>query len=260
MKIKPVLTFCAALFFCIIPWNTASASGTVHLRCPVVEVTAGDVGSNPAAAIAHSYRNAPPIFLAFLKADKKSFKNMLASGVSPDACGPDGSLLTLVASLDSSEYLTLLIKYKANLNLLNSSGDSPVSTALGLAKYDNAILLLQHGANPKVMDDFGRSTLLNLAVQTPANLKTEQREKQLLLANQLIKTGVDVNAQNKRGATALIVATIANNAALVNLLLKSDANPNLRYDKSQTARDYAEKKGFTEIAKLLLEAEELSKK
>ena len=51
----------------------------------------------------------------------------------------------------------------------------------------------------------------------------------------MVENGADVNAQNKEGSTALMVACNVNNIEIVSYLLENDANPRLTTKKNLTA-------------------------
>ena len=61
----------------------------------------------------------------------------------------------------------------------------------------------------------------------------------------------DINTANNTGVTALIFATMYNQQAVVQLLLKHAADNSLKDDSGKTALDYANEKGFNDLIKLL---------
>lgn len=70
----------------------------------------------------------------------------------------------------------------------------------------------------------------------------------------LLKQGLDVNLQDAKGNTLLMLASYHGKAEVVRLLLKSGAQVDLRNDKGQTPLGGVAFKGYAEIATLLLDA------
>lgn len=70
-------------------------------------------------------------------------------------------------------------------------------------------------------------------------------------AIELIDYGVDVNAQDLKGTTALMYAISNNHTNMVQFLLANGANAKLKTDKGNTAQYFANKYGNNEIKKML---------
>ncbi len=71
------------------------------------------------------------------------------------------------------------------------------------------------------------------------------------IAKALIKRGADVNAKDKDGITALMVAASHNNAPMLGLLLQSGADPAAKNNKGQTALDIAKLNGNLDAAQAI---------
>jgi len=67
----------------------------------------------------------------------------------------------------------------------------------------------------------------------------------------LIKKGADVNAKNKAGVTALMLAAVNGHTDIVKLLLDKGADVNVKDKDGKTALMYAADRGHTDIVKLL---------
>lgn len=68
-----------------------------------------------------------------------------------------------------------------------------------------------------------------------------------------IKAGMDVNAKDNRGHTALIAASIRGHTDMVRLLIEKGADVNAKNNNGATALMQASGKGWIEIVKLLIE-------
>lgn len=136
--------------------------------------------------------------------------NALQHGADPDAVIYFG--MPPVAICTNTDTVTLLIKYGADVNFRNDVGETP----LFYASYYTSKILLKNNANVHVRDNNGNTPLhskikLSLLFDKQAEL--------------YIRYGVDVNAQNDKGKTAL---HLAKQASLVTLLLKHGADPNIK--------------------------------
>lgn len=68
----------------------------------------------------------------------------------------------------------------------------------------------------------------------------------------LLKRGVDIDARNDQGETALIIAAWYGREELVELLLKKGADPNVKTREGLTALNVAKVNGYDSIVKKLL--------
>ncbi len=68
----------------------------------------------------------------------------------------------------------------------------------------------------------------------------------------LVKRGVDINARNEAGETALILAAWYGRDELVGILLKKGADPNVKTRKGLSALKVASENGFDCIVERLL--------
>lgn len=68
---------------------------------------------------------------------------------------------------------------------------------------------------------------------------------------QIIDTGIDVNAVDEDGVTFLMTAVFLRRADIVNLLLQAGADPAISDALGETAMDIARKKGYEEILEQL---------
>ncbi|GAB4341355.1 MAG: hypothetical protein Kow0099_17980 [Candidatus Abyssubacteria bacterium] len=67
-----------------------------------------------------------------------------------------------------------------------------------------------------------------------------------------LKSGIDPNVKDRRGRTALMIATNTGQYQMAKLLLNNGADPNVKNKQGVTPLMYAAQRGQTDIAKLLL--------
>ncbi len=72
------------------------------------------------------------------------------------------------------------------------------------------------------------------------------------IADQLLRAGADVKAANRYGVTALYLACVNGNAAMIERLLKAGADPNATTTEGETALMTVARTGNVEAAKVLL--------
>lgn len=119
--------------------------------------------------------------------------------------------------------------------IINTRDDATGETALAMAVRRRDTVwtrfLLQKGADPAIGDKQGVTPLMHAALLDFADG-----------AEALIGSKAEVNQTNRRGETALILAVQQKNAALVRLLMRNGANPDLSdHIAGMSARDYAKR-------------------
>ncbi len=130
---------------------------------------------------------------------------------------------------DGGSVRELFDKYgKTILNAEDGKGDTPLTVSIR-KRHDWAYFFLQEGANPNLPGANGDTPLIVAA-----------RVGFIGAAEQLLAHKAVVDAENKRGETALIVAVQARQLPLVKLLLEHGADPDKTDNfQGRSARDYA---------------------
>lgn len=255
-------------------------SAEILLDCEAEVNAQNEDGETPLHLAA--YRGYETLVQLFL--DKRADANMCAElGVSELQIDmKNGKDHTPLQVAISGRHFVVLKKLavvgKANIDAQNEKGE----TALHVATWNNdgelVQVLLDSRASIDMKDDRG---------QTALYLATAREHEDLVIL--LLKKGADPNAANKRyNETPLYKAVSLRNLSLVQILLEGNANPNISRkddwtalmeaaqedyadivealveagvdayaedDRGRTAREIAEKRGFTEIAEILRDYE-----
>lgn len=240
-----------ALMLAFVPACTtlAVAEAAPVARCAAVEPSAQFDPSRP-DSIAKSWKNPPPIALAMGADRHDRLRALLARGEDPNVCLLGASPLALsVAGADLEEVRILLDAGAAPDRPRDANGGTPLLNALEAGHFDAARLLIERGADARVVADGDLTALYALA---DAYGLPEPHPAQLDMARSLIDRGAAVDTpMGRQRVTPLMMAAIRGHAALVRLLLAHGADPASRDDKGRTALDLATKKGHADVAQAL---------
>lgn len=148
----------------------------------------------------------------------------------------------------------LLIKRGADVNLNGDDPkfDSPLQLAIKLGHHRLIDLLLKNKANAKIIQTDGNKTTLHLLAerfaQTSISTSAGLEEKAELqdFAYKLVRLGVDVDAKDSEGCTALHIACLSmyDSIHLVNWLLMVGADVDVVNEDGETAFALACTSGF----------------
>lgn len=169
---------------------------------------------------------------------------LLKAGALVDAS--DGDEMTALAHAINANHvpsIELLAKSGADIEKGTKAGYTALELALVDGKFFAAKALIDAGA--KVDTASGPEQVTPLMVLATL-LQPQQRLNQismgptpLVLAEELLKRKVDVNARSKDGVTALMIAAGHNNAPMIGLLLRAGADAKLKASNGKTALDIA---------------------
>jgi quinoprotein dehydrogenase-associated probable ABC transporter substrate-binding protein len=169
---------------------------------------------------------------------------LLDAGAKVDTADGDGmTALQHGINVNHVPSIELLAKHGADLEKGTEKGYTALELALSTGNFFAAKALIESGA--KVDHASGPEKLTPLMV-CATQLQPQQRLNQLargptplVLAEELIKRGANVNATSKEGITALMIAAGQNNAPMIGLLLRAGADPKMKSAAGKTALDIA---------------------
>ncbi|MDS1772055.1 ankyrin repeat domain-containing protein [Vibrio vulnificus] len=158
-----------------------------------------ELGADPSAKLGKQGEHGTVAYLAMWRKTTDALKAMLESGMDPNLSDKGNNLIFDVPELAGNDSLKLLVKYGADVNVKNSLGQTPLFDFV-LVNFDEALYLLNNGADPFVMDYSGLS--LAYSVQDELNRMdkaTEAYQKMLKIQQEMIAMGVKFPALTPYG-------------------------------------------------------------
>jgi ankyrin repeat protein len=222
--------------------------------------------------------HAAAIYMAQVYGDAEMEKSLwlATDNVNAKVDASGDSLMHLAATKGYTPLLKLLHQAKANLDIKNSVGWTPIMWAAHSGHLPCLQFLVEQGAKIEHRDNgFYRSSLriaasnghaeiVSYLLDTGANVDTVDligqtsliqisgsKACQATVMRLLLDHGANIDAQDNLGQTALIAATLVINTDVVKLLLENGANTMVRDRKNQTALDIATHYKYNEIANLI---------
>ena len=186
--------------------------------------------------------------------------------------------LLLSATLGDTETAMKLIQDGANINVEGDNGETPVLAATYQNHVETVkalmvqVLILKLKMRNKVIHFFMRvegytdivKVLINAGVNTKETTKSggtalisaSERGHVEVVKELLEHTDIDVNYKNARGGTALVEAIVLGNGSenhkkVIQMLIDHGADVNMANKENITPLQYAEKRGFKDIANML---------
>ncbi|KAJ7352522.1 ankyrin repeat-containing domain protein [Mycena albidolilacea] len=193
-----------------------------------------------------NYRHWPslpsPLWIAAASNLPKVFLQLFADSEDPTTHGgPD--MLFVAADCGHLDMVRLLV---SDLDVPSCDRSKALWPAAYRGHEPVVKLLLEHGAQPDIIGDFGETALHAAA-----------SEGHISIIDTLSRHGADVNATTPRGVTALMEASDRGNVAVVRRLIEYDADINqLNLDPESehaNALQAAAQKGNLEVVRLLVE-------
>jgi ankyrin repeat protein len=153
---------------------------------------------------------------AALYASTEIMELLLKNGANARAINKDGET-ALMWAVHDLEKIKLLIKHGAEVNAKANTGNTPLLIAcVGNDRKETINFLLQNGADPLIKNNREETAFMRSA------LFGDSASLALLL-----KKGMDINAKDKEGFTALINALFNVNREATFFLLNNGADPDM---------------------------------
>ncbi|KIE05172.1 hypothetical protein NF27_EO00030, partial [Candidatus Jidaibacter acanthamoeba] len=140
----------------------------------------------------------------------------------------------------------------SNINTSGEYNKTALVYACEAGRYDVVKLLMERGADVKVLSQGERTLLMNICA---AELSNDERimNGRLELIAYLIEQGADVNARDREGMTALMHACVSGQLEVAEKLIENGAEVNVANEMGRTALMVAGYHGWLGIVKLLVE-------
>jgi ankyrin repeat protein len=167
--------------------------------------------------------------MASYRQDPDMVVHLLQLGANPDSKGPNGNSALMEAietgimrwgASPSLEITTLLLDHKANPNLPNNNGRTPLMSAAFTGNDDLVSLLLAYHAKVNAKDKHGRTPLMNAPTGSVVKI--------------LVGAGAYLEDDDDSGNTALRYAAGRGNYGVVKALVEAGANVNTK-DKNSVS-------------------------
>lgn len=146
-----------------------------------------------------------------------------------------GSAVLQAAIWGHLDTMLLLLQHGADANLATARGLTPMHHAARRGHLSCVQALADHGARATAECALGSTPLMTAAHGGQVEALTCLLE--VLKRSELL--GQNIDAANHQGFTALHIAALCSNPALVTALLEAGADPQLRTCKNDTALDLA---------------------
>jgi ankyrin repeat protein len=213
--------------------------------------------------------------------DIQAVKVFLAAGMDPNTKDAKGNTALMYAVAENrTELIKVLLKAKANVNEKND-GQTALSWSAARGKLDAVHLLLDHGADAQTINqafvtaaEYAHTDVMHALLEKGAKLNEVGSEALLRAADSMLvgvpdqdrsdtvtflcSLGVDVNAKDNEGWTALLSAADRDRASLVQTLVDRGADVNAKCDCTGylsggwTALMIAAREGHDDIARILV--------
>lgn len=173
---------------------------------------------------------------------------LIERGADANNCMNEATPLMNAARAGNLEVMRVLLKHGADIAKANKHGMTALMSAAKSWEIETLTELLQKGADVQAVDEKGRNSLMYLAgsLEWPLHessfdlMKIAGDSKNISpCIEMLMKSGLNINATDLSGKTALMWAAIAGHDPVVAILMRLGADTQLKSLKGRTALEYA---------------------
>ncbi len=145
--------------------------------------------------------------------------------------------------------INFLLKYGTDINFCDKrNGETGLFRAGLFGCYLTVQLLLSKGANVNILNFDNQTVLMHMIEGFDLDYEQATRENILKIFTLLIESGISLDAQDKKGRTAIMIATKNGFKEIVKFLLDKGARTDLKNNQIKTAYDIAIENGYSDIA------------
>lgn len=198
----------------------------------------------------------PRLAFALGRGRLPQLQRLLDAGEDPNTCVVESSAMALAALTGDIGSMKLLKQAGAQVDAPRSAtGGTALFSALSAARWSSALLLLDWGADARVVDDGESTALHELSMASPHHkAQPEPEHLQLKLAERLLAAGNPIDGRNIRGATPLLLATAKGNYPLARWLLERGADPEAPNVRGDTPAAMARRRNQSVLVDLFEDA------
>ncbi|EAY18970.1 hypothetical protein TVAG_147150 [Trichomonas vaginalis G3] len=181
-------------------------------------------------------------------------KYFISIGADINATCNGYSALHFAVGYNTTEILQLLISHGANINVKNEYGDSPLHFAVKSNSKKKVEFLILHGADVNATNQEGQTPLhcAVCVINSFVYIKVKFKNNFKTIIELLIFHGADVNAKDEDGMTALHYTVLNNYAEITRLLVSNGADINAKNRIGKPPLQLAVIKNRQEIANFLI--------